>query len=118
MEFNWENHRQDLNVKVKELVKKHNTFLKSDIGQFLKSGVENYATEWVCVLWWNSDMQKIECYDKENIFEAQALIDFYHFSVARTKVILRYSGEDVTRLIKFNPLYRDIFVDTQLQKRR
>jgi Golgi nucleoside diphosphatase len=117
MKFSWNDHEQDLKAKIEELVKHHNDFWKTDIGRFLRNGDENYGKEWTYVLWWNEHTKKIEYYDKGNIAEAQELIDFYHFSEARTKVIIRCTGEDVTKHIKFNPLYRDVWDDERLKKR-
>lgn len=114
-EFNWKEHEKELKTKIEELVKSHNEFWKSKIGQLLRQGDENYGKDWTYVLWWNDDTKQIERYDKANIADAQELIDFYHFSAARTKVIIRCTGEDVTEQVKFNPLYRDIWDDDRLK---
>ncbi len=117
MDFNWEDHEQELNALIEELVKKHNNYMNSAFGKFLAQGRKNYGEEWTYVLWWNAHTQNIEVYDNGNIAEAQELIDYYHFSEAHTKVIVRYTGEDVTKHIKFNPLYRDIFDDERLKQK-
>lgn len=118
MKFNWNDHEQELKAKIEELVKSHNDFVSSDMGKFLSNGSADFGKEWVYVLWWNDHTKQIEYYDKGNITEAQELIDFYHFSEARTRVIIRYTGEDVTKYIKFNPLYRDILDDERLKKKQ
>lgn len=100
MNFNWKDKEQELKDEIKRLVKSHDEFLKSDIGQFLSQGDETYGNTWVAVLWWNG--AKIECYDCADVDEAQKLIDFYHFSKSRTKVVISYSGKDVSEQIKFN----------------
>lgn len=112
MNFNWNDHEQELNAKIEEVVKKHNDFINSDFGKFMAHGQENYGAEWTSTLWWNDHTKEIEVYSDE----PQQLIDFYHFSEARTRVIIRHSGEDITKRFKFNPLYRDIFDDDRLKK--
>lgn len=112
MAFSW--NEQELNAKIEELVKKHNDFFNSRYGQFFRqNGGDDFDKLWTTVLWWNG--YSIEVYDAENIAEAQDIIDFYHFSKARTKVIICRNGEDVTGHIKFNPLYRDILDDDRLK---
>lgn len=110
-EFNWKDHEQELKAKIEEQVKKHNDFINSDIGKFLSQGDADYGKEWPATLWWNDHTKKIEVYDDE----PQQLIDFYHFSAARTRVIRKCTGEDITAQFKFNPLYRDIFDDERLK---
>lgn len=117
MNFNWNDKEQELKAKIEAIVKSHNDFVNSGMGKFLSNGSADFGKEWTNVLWWNDHTKEIEVYDKGNIAEAQELIDFYHFSEARTKVIIRHTGEDVTKHIKFNPLYRDIFDDERLKKR-
>ncbi len=111
--FNWKDHEQELQNEIAEVVKTHNDFIKSDIGIFLSQGEKDYGKNWVSVLWWNG--KNIETYNSGVLKDAQSLIDFYHFSEARTKVICRYNGEDITNKVKINPLYRDIFKDEILE---
>lgn len=111
-EFNWNDHKQELKTKIEEIVKKFNDFINSDIGKFLSQGDADYGKEWTATLWRNDHSKKIEVYDDE----PQQLIEFYHFSEGRTRVIRKYSGEDITAQLKFNPLYRDILDDERLKK--
>ena len=112
MKFSWKDHEPELKAKIEETLKKFNDFISSDIGKFLSQGDEEYGKEWTATLWWNDHSKKIEVYDDE----PQQLIDFYHFSEGRTRVIRKCSGEDITKQYKFNPLYRDIFDDERLKK--
>lgn len=100
MSFNWKDQEQELNADIKRIVETHDNFIKSDIGKFVSQGKDSYGNEWTSVLWWNGT--KIECYDCGSIDEAQELVDFYHFTSDRTKVVISYSGDDVTEQIKFN----------------
>ncbi len=111
--FNWKDHEQELHDEIAEVVKSHNNFINSELGQFLSQGEKDYGKNWVSVLWWNG--KNIETYDSGVLKDAQSLIDFYHFSKARTKVIFRYNGKDITNKVKINPLYRDIFKDEILE---
>lgn len=116
MAFSWNEHEQELNAKIEERVKKHNDFYNNRYGQFFRQAEgDDFDKLWTWVLWWNEYSNKIEVYEAGNIAEAQDIIDFYHFSEARTKVIMRHTGEDVTGHIKFNPLYRDILDDDRLK---
>ena len=112
MAFSWKDKEKELKTKIEEVVKKFNDFINSDIGKFLSQGDADYGKEWTATLWWNEHTKKIEVYSDE----PQQLRDFYHFSERRTRVIRKYSGEDITELYKFNPLYRDILDDERLKK--
>ncbi len=110
-EFNWQDHSGELKAAIEKIVKYHNNFINSNFGEFMAHGDDNYGKNWTSTLWWNAHTQMIEVYSDE----PQQLIDFYHFSKSRTKVIVKYSGEDITEQLKFNPLYRDIFDDERLK---
>lgn len=116
-DFNWKDHEQELQEQIKKCVKEHNDYIKSDFAQFLANGDENYGNDWTAVLWWNGN--HIEVYEcgAMNVYKhgPKELIDFYHFSKARTKVITRSTGEDITDKVEINPLYRDIFKDKILE---
>lgn len=114
-EFNWNEHREELDAMIKCIVKEHDDYFKTSIGEFLKNKDADVGKEWVCVIWYNASAYNFERYKVGNIGEAQEMIDFYHFSEARTKVIRCHNGEDVTDRIKFNPLYRDILDDERLK---
>lgn len=116
MEFNWKDKETELQEQIKKCVKEHNDYIKSELVQFLANGEENYGKDWTAVLWWNGN--NIECYECGALNDVKhgpkQLIDFYHFSKARTKVIICSTGEDITDKVEINPFYRDIFKDELL----
>ena len=91
-------------------LQRHREFIQSEIGQFLANGDPHYGDDWPCVCWRNPAYDKLEIYNAQDMEAAQAIIDFYHFSRANTKVILCGNGEDVTSRIKFDPRYHYTFV--------
>lgn len=117
MEFNWNDKQVELQEQIKKCVQEHNDFIKSDFGQILANGQTDYGKDWTAVLWWNGN--SIEVYEcgaiNDGKHSPKALIDFYHFSQARTKVIIRSTGQDITNKVQINPLYRDIFDDELLK---
>ena len=58
------------------------------------------------IFWINPTSKKAESYTASNHKEAQELIDFYHFSKARTRIYLD-DGRDMTDDFYFNPKNSD-----------
>lgn len=117
MEFNWKDNQAELQEQINKVVKEHNDFINSDFGKFLSNGKKDYGKDFTAVLWWNG--KNIEVYECGPLTDfkhgPKQLIDFYHFSQVRTKVIIRSTGKDITNKVQINPLYRDIFDDECLK---
>ena len=99
MKFNWEDHK----VEIEAACESHKAFMREH-GEFLGNPD---TSAWAFVFWWSGE--RLERYDVGELEEAQAVVDYYHFSKARTRVVMRDTCEDVTDRIKFNPSYHDTF---------
>ena len=117
MEFNWKDKETELQEQIKKCVKEYNDYIQTDFAQCLANGNKDYGKDFTAVLWWNG--KNIEVYEcgplKDFKHGPKSIIDFYHFSKARTKVIICSTGEDITDKVEINPLYRDIFDDKLLK---
>ncbi len=95
---------------IEKACQEHRNFIKSDFIQLIANGNPQYGEEWLFVCWRNPYTDKLEIYDAGDIEEAQQLIDYYKFSKANTKVVVRATGEDFSNRVVFNPNYHDTFV--------